>query len=148
MCGEEKRRSRVPEQGQEEMNHIDIVLAHEQLLQIAFGLWMFGVSIAHLLRFVVMEDLVFRQVVASAGAFIYFVAALLSWGGVVVWAYWIGLVFPLFGISAVVVSGWISDDSPEDGIFGTSVDLWQLAVGVTQFSALIFCVIALVLGPE
>lgn len=130
------------------MNHIDIALAHEQLLQIAFGLWMFGVSIAHLLRFVVMDDPRFRQIVASAGTFIYFVAALLSWSGAVVWAYWIGLVFPLVGISAVIVSGLLSDDSPEDGILGTSVDRWQLAVGVTQFSALVFCVIALVFGPE
>lgn len=95
---------------------------------LALSFWMAGVSLAHALRFVAFDDPINRQVIAAGGVLIYALAAALAvlgktWSLTV--AQGIAAIFPLVGISLVLVTG-------------ADVDQWQFTVGITQLSALAY----------
>ncbi len=87
--------------------------------------WMAGVAVAHLFRFGLFDDPIGRQIVAGGGVVIYGLAALMSAMGYVKVPGVIVTVFPLIGIFAVLVTG-------------SRIDNWQLAVGITQFAAMLY----------
>lgn len=95
---------------------------------LALSFWMAGVSLAHALRFLAFDDPINRQIVAAGGTFIY---ALAAWFSIVgkTWsltvAQGIAAIFPLVGISLVLVTG-------------ADVDQWQFSVGITQFAAVAY----------
>ena len=95
---------------------------------LALAFWMLGVAIAHGLRFVALDDPLNRQIVAVGGLVIYSIAGLLAAVGkewALLTAQAIAVVFPIVGVSAVLITG-------------ASVDQWQLTVGLTQFAALAY----------
>ena len=118
----------------------------------AMFFWMLGVSIAHGLRFFVFDDPINRQIVAAGGIIIYGLSAILALSAdkkpyqdmgqavVIGWvpnrkakaAYAISILFPLVGLATVLVTG-------------AEVDNWQLAVGVTQFAAMPYAALRIIL---
>ncbi len=94
--------------------------------------WMFGVAVAHGLRFVVRDDPLSRQVVAGAGVVVYLFAAVCAGCGPLLWAQVIAVLFPVVGLVAVLATR----NEPDD---------WQVAVGVTQVAAAAY-VLSRVLG--
>lgn len=95
------------------------------LARLALAYWMAGVAVAHGLRFFVFDDPTNRQIVAAGGVGIYLFAALLLLLDHAKWAHIIVVLFPLVGVSLVLLTG-------------SEVDDWQLAVGVTQFAAVAY----------
>lgn len=95
---------------------------------LALGWWLLGVSVAHALRFVFFNDPPARQFIAVAGTTIYLLGAVLA---VMSKSRWLSggtaLVFPLVGISSVLITG-------------ASLDDWQIAVGVTQVAAMLYVI--------
>lgn len=115
-------------------------------VQICFALWMLGVSAAHGLRFAVFKDPPLRQAVAAGGVGIYGLSASLCASHPDI-AYGIAVVFPLVGVSSILIGSLFrkpAESTEEKGgalqplLEKTGIDNWQLAVGVTQFAALLF----------
>lgn len=120
-------------------------MTERDLLCLAMGLWMLGVSVAHLLRFLVFDDSRMRQFVAASGVTIYAAAAAFAFAGMLKAAWWIAVVFPMIGVASTIVAAKTgSADDSERSIKGSPIDEWQLAVGVTQFHASVFSVIGLI----
>lgn len=88
---------------------------------------MAGIAFAHLMRFWLFDDSPTHEFVAGSAVFIYGFAAVMAAWGPLKWARLIAVVFPVVGVSLVLVTG-------------NSVDHWQTAVGVTQFTAVAYVV--------
>lgn len=95
----------------------------------ALFVWMVGISVAHGARFFVLDDPLNRQVVAAGGIAIYALVAILVALGMRL-GYWLAVAFPVVGLTLVLATGG-------------RVDNWQLAVGITQFSAVVYAVFVL-----